>query len=110
MQLSLRILLPLDLLCGLGHEEADHVCGDLVAPRVDGDLGVAALRHLRLDRQQQQLQLHKTQPEIDIKVIFKISSHFMFLDNFGCDKLIRFSAELLIMMGNFNVSIKIDNG
>ena len=62
------MLLPLDLLCGLGHEEADHVCGDLVAPRVDGDLGVAALCHLCLDRQQQQLQLHKTQPEIIVRL------------------------------------------
>ena len=65
LSFSLRsLLLPLDLLRRLGHEEADHVGGDLVAARVDGDLGVAALCHLRLDRQQQQLQLHKTQPEI----------------------------------------------
>ena len=33
----------------------------------------------------------------------------MFLDSFGCDKLIRFSAELLILIVNINVFFKLDN-
>ena len=55
---------PLDLLGGLCYEEADGVGGHLAAPRVDGDLGVAAFIRLHFYRQQEQLQLHETQPGV----------------------------------------------
>lgn len=55
--------LPLDLLCRLSDKEAHSVGGNLAAPGVDGDLGVATLVGLHLDGQQEELQLYEAEPK-----------------------------------------------
>ena len=61
---SSRQCLPLDLLSRLSYKESNSVCRHLGALRVDGDLGVRrSIRRLHFNRQQQQLQLDKTQPK-----------------------------------------------
>jgi hypothetical protein len=57
---------PLDFLCRLRNKKSNRVCRHFGALRVDGDLGVTApVQRLYFNRQQQQLQLHKAEPDID---------------------------------------------
>ena len=53
---------PLHLKTVSGDEEAHRVGRDLGAPRVDGDLGVAAVVRPHLQGKQEQLQLHEAEP------------------------------------------------
>ena len=53
---------PFDLFGRLSDEEPDRVGWELGPPGVDGDLVVGPVVSLHLNCQEQQLQLHETQP------------------------------------------------
>ena len=66
---------PLDFLSGLCNEESNRIWGHLATSWVDWNFGVTALIRLHFYRQQQQLQLYKTEPAKVLKITL-ISSIF----------------------------------